>query len=58
MRVAKTPFSVIARSAATWQSRQKKLASFRFRGLRKHRENSIFVPSFFLSAANRMICGG
>ena len=29
--------------------RQKKLAAFRFRGLRRSRENCISAPSFFLS---------
>ena len=34
---------------STSPRRQKKLASFRFRGLRKCRENCISAPSFFLS---------
>ena len=32
--------------------RQKKVAAFRFRGLRKSRENFISAPSFFLSKSD------
>ena len=35
--------------------RQKELASFRFRGLRKCRENFISAPSFFLSEAKPLL---
>ena len=42
----------------TSQSRQKKLAAFRFPGFRKSRENFISAPSFFLSALKRMLQSG
>ena len=35
--------------------RQKKLAAFRFRGLRKSRENCISAPSFFLSKSKHRL---
>ena len=38
-----------ATNCATPGNRQKKLAPFRFRGLRKRHENSISAPSFFLA---------
>ena len=41
-----------ATSCATPGCRQKKLAPFRFRGLRKSRESCISAPSFFLSESN------